>query len=239
MVLRLWPRCDICTYQPKAPALHLTPLNQVASVDTESFPAPVAKISGNSPPWDMGYLPAGDIPFSTNGSLTFFATSADFMDPNDACEPLPETTPDLSRKLVLISLGRCTLEIKERYAALKGAKYIWFYSQEGNPVTNPAIRGVLKSKGQGMITGEVARKILADINAGVNITASFTDNQITWLPNVATGGKISKSSSWGPGSEGEISPVGFSFKLLMLLLCSNPPTGNSRAWRKDLHHLSS
>ena len=159
--------------------------------------------------WDIGYLPKDEVAFVDNATLAIYTTSSIFADSEDACVPLPDETPDLSDKLVLIYKDGCSLESKERWAALKGAKYVWFYTSKDVPVASPSIRGVLKSKGQGMITYAAAEKIYSDIAAGTNVTVSFSQTELTWLLNEATGGKILKSSSWGPGAEGEMGPVRF------------------------------
>lgn len=47
-------------------------------------------------------------PLPVNGSLPIFATSNDTTVVDDACNPLPASTPDLSKFLVIIRRGTCT-----------------------------------------------------------------------------------------------------------------------------------
>ncbi|CUA68407.1 Minor extracellular protease vpr [Rhizoctonia solani] len=69
--------------------------------------------------------------------LSIYATSNDPSIPNDACNPLPTSTPDLSDKLVLIHRGNCTFVTKFGNAAAYGAKYFFadglFLLQEAIP----------------------------------------------------------------------------------------------------------
>jgi hypothetical protein len=51
--------------------------------------------------------------------------------PNDACNPLPESTPDLGGHLVIIRRGTCTFVQKLGNVAAKGAKYALIYNDGG------------------------------------------------------------------------------------------------------------
>lgn len=47
-------------------------------------------------------------PFPVNGTLPIFATSTDSTVVDDACNPLPDSTPDLSGFVVIVRRGTCT-----------------------------------------------------------------------------------------------------------------------------------
>ena len=64
-------------------------------------------------------------------TLPIYAVSTDMTVPNDACDPLPESTPDLSRYLVIIRRGTCTFVQKLNNVAAKGAKYVFIYNNGG------------------------------------------------------------------------------------------------------------
>lgn len=66
-------------------------------------------------------------PLPVNGTLPVFATSTSTTVPDDACDPLPDTTPDLSGKVVLIRRGFCDFSQKLANAAAKGAKVMVIY----------------------------------------------------------------------------------------------------------------
>jgi len=61
-------------------------------------------------------------------TLPIYALSTDVTIPNDACEPLPESTPDLGGYLIIIRRGTCTLIQKLTNVASKGAKYVLIYN---------------------------------------------------------------------------------------------------------------
>jgi hypothetical protein len=47
-------------------------------------------------------------PLPINGTLPVFVTSNDTTVVDDACNPLPDDTPDLSKFIVLVRRGTCT-----------------------------------------------------------------------------------------------------------------------------------
>lgn len=47
-------------------------------------------------------------PFPVNNTLPIFATSTDTTVVDDACNALPDSTPDLSNSLVIVRRGTCT-----------------------------------------------------------------------------------------------------------------------------------
>jgi hypothetical protein len=67
------------------------------------------------------------LPLPVNDSLPIYATSNDTTVVDDACDPLPETTPDLSDKVVIIRRGTCPLVQKLANAAAKGANFSLIY----------------------------------------------------------------------------------------------------------------
>ena len=48
------------------------------------------------------------LPLPVDGTLPIFVTSNDTTITNDACDPLPDDTPDLSGFVVLVRRGTCT-----------------------------------------------------------------------------------------------------------------------------------
>ncbi|CAE6492056.1 unnamed protein product, partial [Rhizoctonia solani] len=59
--------------------------------------------------------------------LPIYAVSQDPTVPADACDPLPDNTPDLSNYVVLIRRGTCAFTQKVTNAAAKGGKYFLIY----------------------------------------------------------------------------------------------------------------
>jgi hypothetical protein len=62
-------------------------------------------------------------PRAINGTLPVYATSLNNTVTDDACNPLPATTPDLSGYILLIRRGTCTFVSKLANAAEFGARY--------------------------------------------------------------------------------------------------------------------
>ena len=60
-------------------------------------------------------------------TLPIFATSNDTTVVDDACDPLPDGTPDLSGFLTVIRRGTCTFVQKLTNAAAKGAQVVFIY----------------------------------------------------------------------------------------------------------------
>ena len=65
----------------------------------------------------------------TNVTTPFeiYATSTNTSTVDDACDPLPENTPDLTDKVVVIRRGSCAFTTKCENAAKFGAKLIFIY----------------------------------------------------------------------------------------------------------------
>lgn len=66
-------------------------------------------------------------PLHATGEYPIYATTTDLTKADDACDPLPASTPDLSDKVVLIRRGSCTFAQKLDNAAAKGAKVFLIY----------------------------------------------------------------------------------------------------------------
>jgi hypothetical protein len=67
---------------------------------------------------------ASPLPVPGNATLPVYATSL-VVNPLDACQPLPDDTPDLSKYLVLYQRGgSCPPNYQFGYLADKGAQYL-------------------------------------------------------------------------------------------------------------------
>ncbi|KAG7104758.1 Minor extracellular protease vpr like protein [Verticillium longisporum] len=117
--------------------------------------------------------------------LPLYATSLDAEVFDDACDPLPSDTPDLSNRIVLIRRGTCTYDEKAANAADKGAKYIIFYNNV------PGIEDVSSAHAQ----------ILA-------VAMTTAEEGEYWLQALAAGSKALPApfTSWGPTWETELKP---------------------------------
>ncbi|KAJ5629398.1 hypothetical protein N7528_003055 [Penicillium herquei] len=75
----------------------------------------------------FGWSISGDADF-VNGTYQLYPLSLSTSVEDDGCKALPSTTPDLSKKIVLIRRGGCAFEDKAINAANAGAKNILFYN---------------------------------------------------------------------------------------------------------------
>ena len=77
----------------------------VSSLDNTVIPLQNATVHGvqHDP---ITYFDA--LPLPVTQTLPIFATSTDTTVVDDACDPLPDSTPDLSKFLVVVRRGTCT-----------------------------------------------------------------------------------------------------------------------------------
>ncbi|KAB5586270.1 subtilisin-like serine protease [Coniochaeta sp. 2T2.1] len=182
----------------------------VASTDASVIAAPPFKatfsLDGTSNTSTLAYEPASGSDLWTISGLPIIPVSFDTTNPADACEPLPDTTPDLSGGIALIRRGTCNFAVKQANAAKFGAKYILFYNNENGPVnpglTDPAIPVAL-------IEAKAGAAIIATIKGGGNVTADFPPPaDSSWAVGFynSAGGIPSEYTSFGGTYELEIKP---------------------------------
>lgn len=101
----------------------------VSSVESTQLIVQYFKLSnGHSP------IPYYSVePVNVPGSLPIFATSTDTTVEDDACSALPDSTPNLSKYVVLIKRGGCSFGDKADNVIAHGAKYILYYNNEVDP----------------------------------------------------------------------------------------------------------
>jgi subtilisin family serine protease len=181
----------------------------VASTESNAVASPPFKatfsLNGVSNTTVLAYQPPlGVFLWNLNKTLPIIPISTDFND--DACNPLPSTTPDLTQGIALVRRGNCEYNKKETNLVKLGAKYILYYNddeQVGGPwSTTP---GVLV----GLIDKKAGEDIIATVRAGGNVTADFSNpTDSTWVVdfNNTIGGLPSYFTSWGPTFDLDIKP---------------------------------
>ncbi|KAF2703341.1 subtilisin-like protein [Pleomassaria siparia CBS 279.74] len=137
-------------------------------------------------------------------TVPLYALTLDTTIADDACAPLPDSTPDLANYIVLIRRGTCLYDDKITNAAAKGAQRILFYNNVPTGVVIPGAS--IAEIPVGMITAAQGQVFIDILKAGSEIVVSFLDSNDAKriygvVPNVATPGKISTFSSWGPSFE--------------------------------------
>jgi len=80
---------------------------------------------------DFGWL--SGTPAFGNVTLPLWSPSGNSSADDDACSSLPDSTPDLSDKIILVRMpltsSGCNNDIQATNIAAKGGKYIMFYSR--------------------------------------------------------------------------------------------------------------
>ncbi|CAE6418377.1 unnamed protein product [Rhizoctonia solani] len=139
-------------------------------------------------------------PLAIPADRSIYATSNDPAVPDDACNPLPTNTPDLSSKLVLIRRGNCTFVTKFSNAAAHGAKYFLVYDNLDQPLISIATGNytaalISQSDGLFLLQEAIAQKY----------TMSFPNSPST--APIPTGGLMSSFSSYGPTYDMYLKPA--------------------------------
>ncbi|EFP92797.2 uncharacterized protein PGTG_18576 [Puccinia graminis f. sp. tritici CRL 75-36-700-3] len=133
------------------------------------------------------------IPFPT-GSFPVYFTSNSTRIQDDACNPLPESTPDLSKYVVIIRRGTCYFETKVEQAQAKGAKVILFYWNSTIPVGLP---NQLSNSSVAVITAEDGKHLLEASHKNNGIRLNFTHSP-SFYATSPNGGFMSNFSQFGP-----------------------------------------
>lgn len=165
----------------------------VASLDNTVIPLQNATVGGvqHNP---ITYF--STFPLPVEGALPIFATSNSTTVADDACNPLPDDTPDLSDKLVIIRRGTCTFVEKLTNAAAKGAKVAFIYDN-GSGFAGVDVGEFLAV----LIQAEDGQFLVQQFVAGTPVTITFPQTGgSTDFPD-PNGGLISSFSSYGPSND--------------------------------------
>ncbi|KAJ7497644.1 subtilisin-like protease [Mycena latifolia] len=141
-------------------------------------------------------------PLPVNGTIPLYATSNDTTVVDDACNPLPDSTPDLSKFVVLIRRGTCTFVTKLDNVAKFGAKTFLIYDN-GNGfagITVGNYSAVLIQAEDGVFLGE-------QLATGVPISVTFPQSGASVQFPSPTGGLVSDFTSYGPTNDFYFKPA--------------------------------
>ncbi|KAI0088139.1 subtilisin-like protease [Irpex rosettiformis] len=171
----------------------------IASVDNIKIPAQNATVHGvtHDP---IVYL--STFPLNATGEYPIYATSTDTTKANDACDPLPDSTPDLSDKVVLIRRGTCTFAQKLGNAAAKGGKVFLIYNNVPGyaSITTGNYTAALVAADDGaFLVNQFASKS--------NVSLSFPQSGAYYELPDPHGGFISSFSTYGLNFDLELKPT--------------------------------
>ncbi|KAF8634300.1 hypothetical protein AX17_004252 [Amanita inopinata Kibby_2008] len=135
-------------------------------------------------------------PLPAKKPVPIYATSNDTTIIDDACNPLPDNTPDLSPFVVIIRRGSCTFVQKLTNIAAKGAKLALIYDN-GNGFSGISTGNFTAA----LIQAADGLFLVEQFVAGVPVTITFpqTGGSINFPSPV--GGLISTFSSYGPSND--------------------------------------
>lgn len=143
-------------------------------------------------------------PFTlVNPTLPLYSVSTTpVMD--DACSPLPDSTPDLSDRVVLVFRGTCTFVTKFENIKAKGGKVVLV----GNTPPPAGITYVSPIDGQQAATllRDDAIKLQQAFAAGDKPSITFGTGAALTVPNTIDGGLLSSFTNFGPTNELDFAP---------------------------------
>jgi hypothetical protein len=162
----------------------------VASTDNTVISLQNATISGVShSPISYDNL----FPLPINGTHQVYATSTNNSVVDDACNPLPSSTPNLADKIVLIRRGTCNFVVKFANAAAFGAKY--FLIDNNVPGYSSITVGNYTAS---LISPADGQFLRSEFAAGVNVSLTFPQTGGSASLPDPTGGLVSSFTSYGP-----------------------------------------
>lgn len=149
---------------------------------------------------DFQFLPGK--PDDWNVTMDLYATSLDDS-PEDACNTLPDSTPDLSNKIVLLRQGTCSFSTKIENAAKKKARYFLTYNIGPEMSTVEYKNKKEGSKAVGSLKSDVGYTLRDYLAAGRQVTVKIEGNWrsrivIESVPNKVTGDHVTHTTAWGP-----------------------------------------
>lgn len=160
---------------------------------------------------DFGFL-MGTPAFATDTTLELWSA----VDANNACNPLPDDTPDLSQRIVLLQFldsraTQCYPQGQGDNIAEKGGKYMIYYTKSNSTMREDPFVYADGIVGVAKAIPHVAEEWLSLLSQGTTITVTVPSNTshtyLEELENHETGGFVAgQLSSWGPSWELDMTP---------------------------------
>ncbi|KAF6786177.1 subtilisin-like serine protease pr1c [Colletotrichum sojae] len=202
-----------------ATGVNVTAVGSVDNVETPHLLAAASYSVGNSTVSlrAFGFLGGGPA-YLGNVTLPLWAVGND-TSTDDACKPLPDSTPDLSSKVVLLRVADTSNCYSSRQAiniAAKGGKYLLFYGQRPNADSDySSITRVYAYEdgilGVGSVTPTQGAQWIRLLGSGAVVNVNIVDPEAAGVHyeavhNDVSGGLTSLSTAWGPTWEAESKP---------------------------------
>ncbi|EPQ31023.1 uncharacterized protein PFL1_01212 [Pseudozyma flocculosa PF-1] len=195
------------TYYSSAPASG-GGVAAIGSVQNVQLTGYTAKVSPTGLGKDaITYLVGSPFTFASGAKpqLEVYATSTDPEIKDDGCAPLPDSTPDLSNKVVVVGRGTCPFATKFTNVAAKGAKYVFIYNTPA-PASVTYVSSQVPGQQAASLTREDGQFLVKQFAAGKKVTLDFSDLQSNTEPDTASGGLMSSFSTYGLSNENRLLP---------------------------------
>ncbi|KAJ4326312.1 hypothetical protein N0V84_003178 [Fusarium piperis] len=188
----------------------------VGAVTNTMFPALLAAgsygVESNKTSQEFGFL-RGFPELSGNVTLSLWsAVGAD-----NACSPLPDDTPDLSKRIILLEnldsrATGCYPVDQGTNVVAKGGQYLLYYGKDNSTMRDDLYNYAEGLQGVATVPPYVAQQWLSLLKEGKTVTVSLpgknsTAVRLEQLEDNVTGGYMGDFSSWGPTWELAMNPL--------------------------------
>ncbi|KZZ91709.1 subtilisin-like serine protease PR1C [Moelleriella libera RCEF 2490] len=151
------------------------------------------------------------VPNAWGVSMPLFATSWDPVVGDDACESLPDSTPNLRNFIVLVRNGGCIQSRKAKNIAAKGAKYMILVSEKDDGIESPDSTDCGEHlKAVAMVNSTMGLTWIRSLASGAKLFVQVSDTRhggkIVNKQNSPMGGAVSRATTWGPTFDMEFEP---------------------------------
>ncbi|KAJ6594234.1 subtilisin-like protease [Mycena capillaripes] len=171
----------------------------VASSDNTVIPLQSLTVSGVTHDPIVYY---DTFPLPVNGTLPLYATSNDTTVVDDACNPLPDSTPDLSGFVVLVRRGTCTFVTKlANIAAFGGTTTLIYDNGSGFGAVDVGNFSAV------LIQAEDGAFLAQQFAAGASISVTFPQSGSGVEFPAPTGGLVSTFTTYGPTNDFYFKPA--------------------------------
>ncbi|KAI0040635.1 subtilisin-like protease [Auriscalpium vulgare] len=135
--------------------------------------------------------------------LPLYATSNDSTVASDACDPLPDSTPDLSKYVTLVRRGSCAFTQKLGNIAAKGGNAVLIYNNV--PGWASISTGIYTNAS--LIQDTDGAYLVSLVASGANVTIAFPQTGGSYDFPDPHGGLVSDYSSYGPSNDMYFKPA--------------------------------
>ncbi|SCV72090.1 BQ2448_4784 [Microbotryum intermedium] len=156
--------------------------------------------TGGYPP--LPYLSA--TPFETKETLSVYFTSDKADTDQDACDPLPASTPNLRNRLVVMQRGDCFSGQQIDNAKAKGARFAILYNQRigDKPVARAYVEGSIPTANMRREDGiKLLKYYMAQKKQGPKVAFPTSTKPNFDILDTESGGQISYFSPFGPTND--------------------------------------